>query len=93
MDYDGLQKIQEYHEHKLERKLQGEEREWLRGCELLCRNTGIDIAKIKQFFEAQVWNKSNARLCGKNFVEKRWISDSDMEVVFDIANKQHSDTI
>ena len=93
LDYDGLQKIQEYHEHKLERKLQGEEREWLRGCELLCRNTGIDIAKIKQFFEAQVWNKSNARLCGRNFVEKRWISDSDMEVLFDIANKQHNDTI
>ena len=54
LDYDGLQKLQEYHEQKLRRKLEGEEREWLKGCESLCSNIGIDIAKIKQFFEAQV---------------------------------------
>ena len=33
LDYDGLQKLQEYHEQKLRRKLEGEEREWLKGCE------------------------------------------------------------
>ena len=31
-------------------------KEWLKGCESLCSNIGIDIAKIKQFFETQVWD-------------------------------------
>ena len=49
LDYDRLQKLQEYHEQKLRQKLEGEEREWLKGCESLCSTIGIDIAKIKQF--------------------------------------------
>ena len=84
-------KLQEYHKQKLRRKLEGEEREWLKGCESLCSTIGIDIAKIKQFFEAQVWDKSNGRVCGRNFVGKRWISDSDMDTLLDIANKQYND--
>ena len=67
LDYDRLQKLQEsgmYHEQKLRLKLEGEEREWLNGCESLCSTIGINIAKIKQFFEAQVWDKSNERVCG-----------------------------
>ena len=58
LDYDGLKKIQEYHEQKLTKRIEGEETEWLKGCESLCMNIGIDIAKIKRFFEAQVWSKS-----------------------------------
>ena len=62
MDYDGLQKIQEYHKEKLRRKLESEEREWLKGYESLCSNTGIDIVKIKQFFEVKVWDKFNEQI-------------------------------
>ena len=92
LDYDGLQKIQEYHEQKLRRKTEGEEKVWLEGCESLCGD-GIDIAKIKRFFEARLWDKPNEQVCGRNFVGNRWISDSDMDTVLDIANKQYSDTI
>ena len=93
LDYDGLQEIREYHEQKLKRKIEGEEKEWLKGCESLCSRIGIDIAKIKQFFEARLWDKPNERVCGRNFVGNRWISDSDMDALLDIANKQYSDTI
>jgi hypothetical protein len=51
LDYDGLKKIQEYHEQKLTKRIECEEKEWLKGCESLRVNIGIDIAKIKQFFE------------------------------------------
>ena len=57
LDYDGLQKIQDYHKQKLRRKLESEEKEWLKGCESLCSDVGIDIAKVKHFFEARVWDK------------------------------------
>ena len=50
LDCDGLKKIQEYHEQKLSRKLEGEEREWLEGCESLCSNTGSSVAKNKTVF-------------------------------------------
>ena len=91
LDYDGLKKIQEYHEQQLRRKMESEDKEWLIRCESFCN--GINIAKIKQFFEQQVWNKSNKQVCGRNFVGKRWILDSDMDRLLDIANKQYNDTI
>ena len=93
LDCDGLKKIQEYHEQKLSRKLEGEERDWLEGCESLCSTTGISVAKIKRYFKAQVWDNSNGQACGRNFVRERWISDFDMDTLFDITNKQYSDTI
>ena len=93
LDYDGLKKIQEYHEQKLTKRIEGEETEWLKGCESLCMNIGIDIAKIKRFFEAQVWSKSNEQVYVRNFVEKRWVSDSEMDRLLDVANKQYSDTV
>ena len=51
------------------------------------------MAKVEQFFESQVWDKSNKRVCGRNFVGKRWISDSDMDTLLDIANKINSTMI
>ena len=46
----------------------------------------INIANIEQFFESRVWDKSSGQVSGRNFVGKRWISDSDMDTKFDIAN-------
>ena len=77
--------------------MDSEEREWLDGCESLCSSIGINIAKIKHYFEAQVWDKPNGQVCGRNFVGNvdftLWISDTDMYTILDIANKEYSDTI
>ena len=90
LDYDGLKKVQEYREQELEKKLKEEEKLWLKGCESICGNTGIDIAKIGWFFQTQIWDKSSGQASGRNFVGKHWISDSDMDTQFDVANKQYT---
>ena len=94
LDYDGLQKVLEHHEHKLQRRLESEEKEWLRGCEsLCCNNIGINTAKVKHIFEAQIWDKCNKQVCGNNFVGVHWISDTDIDTQLDIVNKQCDNTL
>ena len=46
LDYDGLKKIQEYHEQKLTKRIENEGNEGLKEYESLCVNIVIDIAKI-----------------------------------------------
>ena len=71
------------------------EKNWLKGCEMLCGDLGIDIATIQHCFETWVWSKPMCTKHGyvRNFVGQRWISDAEMDKLLDVVNEQYSDTI
>ena len=68
--------------------MEGEEVQWLKGCEMLCGELGIDIAMIKECFETKVWSKPTHthQAYVRNFVGQRWISDSEMDRLPDITD-------
>ena len=84
------------HESRSAKRCVQEEREWLetfRGLPSpLCNSV---LARIKNFFEADVWNGAGSEKSKllRNLVGKRWINDDSISKVFDILNKQHDDTI
>ena len=75
--------------------MKGEEVQWLRRCEMLCGDLDIDIAMMKECFETRVWNKTTHthQAYVRNFVGRHWISDSEMDRLLDVTNRQYSDTI
>ena len=83
-----------YHEYITHKKV-AEERAWLQQSYQNCDGLCINIDKISQHFRDHVWStKSYSPITSiRTLVGKRWLTDDVIDIVFDIINKKHDDTI
>ena len=95
MDYDGLQKLQMYHNYVQGKHMMSEEKTWLKQSEKACEDLGINIDNIYQYFQRHVWSgdskSSSASI--RNLVGQRWLSDYEIDDIFRIINQIHDHTI
>ena len=92
LDHKGLSMLLKYYERVACEKKVAEENAWLDQAKECCVMLSIDIDKIYQYFEDNVWstgNKSSIR----TLMCERWLTDEIIDTVFGILNKKHSDTI
>ena len=90
MDYDGLKMLAKYHKYVALRKKTAEEKDWLKQSRQNCGELGINIDKINQHFQNNVW-------CTDSYNPLTsvlwWLLDDIIDIAFDVINKKHDDTI
>ena len=62
LDYDGLRTLLKYHEFVAHKKKAAEEREWLKQSTQNCEGLGINIDKIKKYFQDNVWSSASYKI-------------------------------
>ena len=96
IDFDGLKRLQSYHEYVALKTMVAEEKAWLKQAKQnYCEGLGVNVDKINQHFEENVWCSTDFNQITpiRNLVGKRWLTDDVIESVFDIINLKHDDMI
>lgn len=84
IDYNGLKDLQNYHQYLKDEKTKKEVKAWLSECEGV---SGIELSKVKEHFV------SGHEPALTNLTGKRWVSDNEMSLLFNILNKTFNDVI
>ena len=94
LDFDGLKMLQKYHNNytQIKKKI-SEEKAWLKESEKACAGLGINIKNIHQYFQSHVWCGNDSCASIRNLVGKRWLSDYEIDKVFNIVNEVYDNTI
>ena len=93
--YDGLDMLLKYHEYITLKKKVAEEKSWLEQAKQNYGSLGIDIDKIYQYLQENVWSTGhNYHIDSiRTLVGERWLTDDVIDTVFGIINRKHDDTI
>ena len=92
MDYNGLKTIQAYHDGVQHKRKIREEKKWLHDVNKLSSEVGVDLPEIKRYFEEHIWtSKQHAPI--QSLVGDRWLSNYDIDAIFDLINKKYDNTI
>ena len=92
MNYDGLKTIQAYHESILYKQKIQEEKDWLQSLSKVSSEMGLNLTEITQHFEESVWNSSTSKPI-QNLVGDRWLTNFDIDAIFEIINKKYDNVI
>ena len=94
LDFDGLKMLQKYHNNytQIKKKI-SEEKAWLKESEKACAGLGINIKNIHQYFQSHVWCGNDSCASIRNLVGKRWLSDYEIDKMFNVVNEVYDNTI
>lgn len=93
LDFDGLKQLQLYHEYIQYKNRTAEEKGWLKQSDQTCRTLNIDLDKLYTYFQQYVWSTDRNSRYIRNFVGERWLTDCEIDQVFQIINKTYENTI
>ena len=96
--YEGLKELKSYYERILFQEKINEDRNWLINVKSFCSQLKIDVNKIKEHLKDHVWNSKSLVLNPKDtaiqsFVGKCWLTNYDIDVFFEIINKNYDNFI
>ena len=85
--------LQKYHNYIQIKKKISEEKAWLKESEKACAVLGINIKNIHQYFQSHVWSGNDSCASIRYLVGKRWLSDYEIDKVFNVVNEVYDNTI
>ena len=91
MNYDGLKTIQAYHESVQSKQRMNEERDWLYSARQIGSRLKISMTEIDKYFQ-KMWTAAASSPI-QNLVGNRWLTDSDIDSIFQIINKKYHNIV
>ena len=93
LDFDGLKQLQLYHEYIQYKNRRAEEKGWLKQSDQACTTLNIDLHNFYKYFEQYVWSADVNSQYIRNFVGERWLTDCEIDQVFQVINEAYDNTI